>query len=57
MKEIEAIKTAIFLSHLNGSSGDKSVLTPEQQTKMKKNDGNAYDGRRNDGQRWAVAVK
>ena len=36
MKEIEAIKTAIFLSHLNVHQEIKSVLTPEQQTKMKK---------------------
>ena len=35
MKEIEAIKTAIFLSHLNVHQEIKSVLTPEQQTKMK----------------------
>ena len=35
MKEIEAIKTAIFLSHLNVHQEIKSVLTPEQQAKMK----------------------
>jgi len=35
LKEIESIKTAIFLAHLNVHQGIKSVLTPEQQTKMK----------------------
>ena len=35
LKEIEAIKTAIFLAHLNVHQEIKSVLTPEQQTKMK----------------------
>ena len=35
VKEIEAIKTAIFLAHLNVHQEIKSVLTPEQQTKMK----------------------
>lgn len=35
LKEIEAMKTAIFLSHLNVHQEIKSVLTPEQQMKMK----------------------
>lgn len=35
LKEIESIKTAIFLAHLNVHQEIKSVLTPEQQTKMK----------------------
>jgi Spy/CpxP family protein refolding chaperone len=35
LKEIEAMKTAIFLSHLNVHQEIKSVLTPEQQIKMK----------------------
>ena len=35
LKEIEAMKTAMFLAHLNVHQEIKSVLTPEQQIKMK----------------------
>ncbi|MGO9380290.1 MAG: Spy/CpxP family protein refolding chaperone [Dissulfurispiraceae bacterium] len=35
LKEIEAIKTAIFLAHLTAHQEIKSILTPEQQKKMK----------------------
>ncbi len=35
LKEIEAIKTALFLAHLTAHQEIKSVLTPEQQRKMK----------------------
>jgi Spy/CpxP family protein refolding chaperone len=35
LKDIEAMKTALFLSHLTVHQDIKSVLTPEQQKKMK----------------------
>ncbi|MBF0507183.1 MAG: periplasmic heavy metal sensor [Nitrospirae bacterium] len=35
LKEIEAMKTALILAHLNAHQKIKSLLTPEQQTKMK----------------------
>ncbi len=35
LKEIEAIKTAMILAHLNAHQEVKSVLTPEQRKKMK----------------------
>ena len=35
LKDIEAMKTALFLSHLTVHQDTKSVLTPEQQKKMK----------------------